>query len=202
MVCQPNELESYGRRRRDANVPLENVAPKGDVIEEIQVESNGLQTYDAQAQALNASNGERFVPCIWKAISQLRCYGGEGFSLKIFGLAVLRSFLGFYYVFNVLHFYFDFLGIGAATGSGSDQVCLSTASFAVTLAITLLLALVAIAISVSCWLMAYRRRPDADDSSYQRTTLNGNGTQYSQRTGGSRSIPRTTIPRRDPDPDY
>ena len=84
------------------------------------------------------------------------------------------------------------------------MVCLSTASFAVTLAITLLLALVAIAISVSCWVLAYRRRPEDGGSSYNRTstTAYGNGTQYSAGRASS-SIPRVTVPRRgDPEPDY
>ena len=35
---------------------LYDVAPKGDVIEEIQVQSNGLQTFDVQSMPLNGSN--------------------------------------------------------------------------------------------------------------------------------------------------
>ncbi|OQV25204.1 Fibrillin-1 [Hypsibius exemplaris] len=148
VICQPGSVQSYGRKKRQLSGPnIEDVAPKGDVIEEIQVQSSGLQTFDVQASALNGTNG-----------------------------------------------------VAAATGSGDDQVCLSATSFGVTLAITLLLALVAIAISVSCWLMAYRRRPESDEVSYPRSsgTGYGNGTQYSQRT----PIPRVTVPSREPDPDY
>lgn len=46
------------------------------------------------------------------------------------------------------------------TGSGADEeVCVSKIGFIIALVITALLALVAVAIAVSCWLMAYRRKP-------------------------------------------
>jgi hypothetical protein len=45
-------------------------------------------------------------------------------------------------------------------GSGPDEdVCVSKIGFIIALVITALLALVAVAIAVSCWLMAYRRKP-------------------------------------------
>ena len=46
------------------------------------------------------------------------------------------------------------------TGSnGEEEVCVSKIGFIIALVITALLALVAVAIAVSCWLMAYRRKP-------------------------------------------
>ncbi len=39
------------------------------------------------------------------------------------------------------------------------EVCVSKIGFIIALVITALLALVAVAIAVSCWLMAYRKRP-------------------------------------------
>lgn len=43
-----------------------------------------------------------------------------------------------------------------------EEVCVSTMGFIIALIITALLALVAVAVAVSCWLMAYRRRPKID----------------------------------------
>ena len=43
----------------------------------------------------------------------------------------------------------------------NEEVCVSKIGFIIALVITALLALVAVAIAVSCWLMAYRRRPKA-----------------------------------------
>jgi len=43
-----------------------------------------------------------------------------------------------------------------------QQVCVSTMGFIIALVITALLALVAVAVAVSCWLMAYRRKPKVD----------------------------------------
>lgn len=40
-----------------------------------------------------------------------------------------------------------------------EEVCVSMVGFIIALIITALLALVAVAVAVSCWLMAYRRRP-------------------------------------------
>lgn len=40
-----------------------------------------------------------------------------------------------------------------------EEVCVSKWGFIIALIITALLALVAVAVAVSCWLMAYRRRP-------------------------------------------
>ncbi|XP_023336496.1 uncharacterized protein LOC111707595 [Eurytemora carolleeae] len=46
------------------------------------------------------------------------------------------------------------------TGEEKDEdVCVSKIGFIIALVITALLALVAVAIAVSCWLMAYRRKP-------------------------------------------
>ena len=46
------------------------------------------------------------------------------------------------------------------TGLEEDQeVCVSKIGFIIALVITALLALVAVAVAVSCWLMAYRRKP-------------------------------------------
>merc|ERR1712173_559871 len=41
----------------------------------------------------------------------------------------------------------------------NPEVCVSKIGFIIALVITALLALVAVAIAVSCWLMAYKRRP-------------------------------------------
>ena len=43
-----------------------------------------------------------------------------------------------------------------------QQVCVSTMGFIIALVITALLALVAVAVAVSCWLMAYRKKPKID----------------------------------------
>ncbi len=45
---------------------------------------------------------------------------------------------------------------------GDEEVCVSKIGLIIALVITALLALVAVAIAVSCWLMAYRRRPKTD----------------------------------------
>lgn len=42
---------------------------------------------------------------------------------------------------------------------GSDDVCISWLGLVIALILTVLLSLVAVAIAVSCWLLAYRRRP-------------------------------------------
>merc|ERR1711860_109352 len=44
----------------------------------------------------------------------------------------------------------------------NEEVCVSKIGFIISLIITALLALVAVAIAVSCWLMAYRRRPKTE----------------------------------------
>lgn len=44
-------------------------------------------------------------------------------------------------------------------GVGVEEVCVSKWGFIIALIITALLALVAVAVAVSCWLMAYRRKP-------------------------------------------
>lgn len=41
----------------------------------------------------------------------------------------------------------------------SEDICVSMIGFIIALVLTALLALVAVAVAVSCWLMAYRRRP-------------------------------------------
>ncbi len=46
--------------------------------------------------------------------------------------------------------------------AGNEEVCVSKIGFIIALVITALLALVAVAIAVSCWLMAYRRRPKTE----------------------------------------
>ena len=46
--------------------------------------------------------------------------------------------------------------------TGNEEVCVSKIGFILALVITALLALVAVAIAVSCWLMAYRRRPKTE----------------------------------------
>lgn len=43
----------------------------------------------------------------------------------------------------------------------AEDICVSMIGFIIALVITALLALVAVAVAVSCWLMAYRRRPKA-----------------------------------------
>ncbi|KAJ4432723.1 hypothetical protein ANN_21360 [Periplaneta americana] len=40
-----------------------------------------------------------------------------------------------------------------------EDICVSMIGFIIALVITALLALVAVAVAVSCWLMAYRRKP-------------------------------------------
>lgn len=40
-----------------------------------------------------------------------------------------------------------------------EDICVSMIGFIIALVITALLALVAVAVAVSCWLIAYRRRP-------------------------------------------
>merc|ERR1712141_525796 len=42
------------------------------------------------------------------------------------------------------------------------EVCVSKIGFIIALVITALLALVAVAIAVSCWLMAYRKKPKTE----------------------------------------
>lgn len=42
-----------------------------------------------------------------------------------------------------------------------EDICVSMIGLIIALIITALLALVAVAVAVSCWLMAYRRRPKA-----------------------------------------
>lgn len=42
-----------------------------------------------------------------------------------------------------------------------EDICVSMIGLIIALVITALLALVAVAVAVSCWLMAYRRRPKA-----------------------------------------
>jgi hypothetical protein len=43
-----------------------------------------------------------------------------------------------------------------------EEVCVSMVGFIISLILTALLALVAVAVAVSCWLLAYRRRPKGD----------------------------------------
>jgi len=43
-----------------------------------------------------------------------------------------------------------------------EEVCVSMVGFIISLILTALLALVAVAIAVSCWLLAYRRRPKSE----------------------------------------
>ncbi|VEN60882.1 unnamed protein product, partial [Callosobruchus maculatus] len=48
-----------------------------------------------------------------------------------------------------------------ASAQRAEDICVSMIGFIIALVITALLALVAVAVAVSCWLMAYRRRPKA-----------------------------------------
>lgn len=50
----------------------------------------------------------------------------------------------------------------AAPQSQKEEVCVSIWGFIISLIITALLAIVAVAVAVSCWLMAYRRRPKSE----------------------------------------
>ena len=68
--------------------------------------------------------------------------------------------------------------IDPRTGSrGDEEVCVSKIGFIIALVITALLALVAVAIAVSCWLMAYRRRPKRSKPCPNRQSFQ---THYSQ----------------------
>ncbi|XP_031350388.1 uncharacterized protein LOC116176061 [Photinus pyralis] len=49
----------------------------------------------------------------------------------------------------------------APNAQRAEDICVSMIGFIIALVITALLALVAVAVAVSCWLMAYRRRPKA-----------------------------------------
>jgi hypothetical protein len=53
------------------------------------------------------------------------------------------------------------IGEHSESSALNEEVCVSKIGFIIALVITALLALVAVAIAVSCWLMAYRRRPKA-----------------------------------------
>lgn len=49
--------------------------------------------------------------------------------------------------------------VAAPSAQRVEDICVSMIGFIIALIITALLALVAVAVAVSCWLMAYRRRP-------------------------------------------
>jgi hypothetical protein len=51
--------------------------------------------------------------------------------------------------------------VAAPSAQRVEDICVSMIGFIISLIITALLALVAVAVAVSCWLMAYRRRPKA-----------------------------------------
>ena len=56
----------------------------------------------------------------------------------------------------------SFLAENTRSSPLDAEVCVSKIGFIIALVITALLALVAVAIAVSCWLMAYRRRPKTE----------------------------------------
>ena len=56
----------------------------------------------------------------------------------------------------------SFLAESTRSSPLDAEVCVSKIGFIIALVITALLALVAVAIAVSCWLMAYRRRPKTE----------------------------------------
>lgn len=56
-------------------------------------------------------------------------------------------------------FFFVFNKIVTPAAQRVEDICVSMVGLIISLVITALLALVAVAVAVSCWLMAYRRRP-------------------------------------------
>lgn len=67
------------------------------------------------------------------------------------------SLCKWFFKFDMFKFNKDF--IAAPDAQRSEDICVSMIGFIIALIITALLALVAVAVAVSCWLMAYRRRP-------------------------------------------
>jgi hypothetical protein len=141
-------VDAYGRRRR-RQAEIENLTPRttnlteveiresviaGQLREEIMVQSNSIL-------ALDRGGEERFsAPTEGDQINQ-KC---------------LRILMYERKVDNNTKF------SPLAPDVVRQEVCVSTLGFIIALIITALLALVAVAVAVSCWLMAYRRRPKID----------------------------------------
>lgn len=148
--CQPVNCRGYnafGKRRRrreigDNNSTATSVAlPRDDgsvleghLREEIIIESNAILTFEKRDDRFNSD--------------------GQGSDSKY-----SRCSDNFPYIF-LTHFpYFPFTVHPAA--QRVEDICVSMIGLIIALVITALLALVAVAVAVSCWLMAYRRRPKA-----------------------------------------
>lgn len=147
--CQPVNCRGYnafGKRRRrreigDTNSSSTSVAlPKddsgilGQLREEITISSNAILTFEKREDRL-----------------------GDG-SDSMFNSLNNHKILKFSNLFNPNK---SFPSAVHPAAQRVEDICVSMIGLIIALVITALLALVAVAVAVSCWLMAYRRRPKA-----------------------------------------
>lgn len=151
--CQPVNCRGYdafGKRRRraltDATTTTTNAttrtsrsssnddglgAVQGQMREEIVISSNAILTLERRDERLSDGSDSKFY-CI----------------LKIFMKSPIFANLT---KKKIVH----------PSAQRVEDICVSMIGLIIALVITALLSLVAVAVAVSCWLMAYRRRPKA-----------------------------------------
>lgn len=139
MNCR--DLDAYGRRRRrevgDPNTTAVDVAEsvfEGQLREEITIQSNAILTFERRE--------ERFVdPTEGRPAALSTCLSAVCYSVRLAPHACLSPLPA------------------APETQQVEDICVSMIGFIIALVLTALLALVAVAVAVSCWLMAWRRRP-------------------------------------------
>lgn len=142
--CQPVNCRGYnafGRRRRrdvgDGSNSTDITIESGDsrevqIREELTISSNAILTFDKRED---------------------RASDGSDSKLGFFDLHISHKLN----LINMQSLRFQFQVHPAA--QRVEDICVSMIGLIIALVITALLALVAVAVAVSCWLMAYRRRP-------------------------------------------
>lgn len=139
MNCR--DLDAYGRRRRrevgDPNTTAVDVAEsvfEGQLREEITIQSNAILTFERREERFVDPTEGRLQP------------------------PAPRRFLPCASLFNWPLIHLSSL-LAAPETQQVEDICVSMIGFIIALVLTALLALVAVAVAVSCWLMAWRRRP-------------------------------------------
>lgn len=143
--CQPVNCRGYdafGKRRKRRQIEYSEFnrtstalaeggasGLEGQLREEIIISSNAILTFERREERQSGDPNSRSESRGWKMISKERIFN-------------------FLLVFSV-----------SPAAQRSEDICVSMVGLIIALVITALLALVAVAVAVSCWLMAYRRRP-------------------------------------------
>lgn len=168
--CQPvncRGANAFGKRRRrreigDSNsstsvsLPSELEGMDGTLREEITISSNAILTFEKRDERFSSDGSDSKLIFIYLIFFSQFIYRRK---ISFF----VQKYINFFYLkisLEFFHFFFVPFSVHPAAQRVED-ICVSMIGLIIALVITALLALVAVAVAVSCWLMAYRRRPKA-----------------------------------------